>query len=266
MAFLGLLGGVYAQEELEPADWWSGSLAVDPSVESKDDAPVNIGQLKWMALKAREEFELRLIGGAGFELPEFKEKGNAKPANVGQAKHLASFFWGRLNGISTELSRRDLQSRFPNWKHNVPWNPDEETGPENHTVLTTGELKTLFSFSTQPDEDGDGLTDWQEWQIGGDATSAVPEADPDGDGFTTLEEITLGTNPKDGKHFPGSDKGRNQADSGLDEVFTPFADAGKKEKKKPRGIFGFRGNVPPAIQAQREAKFQEESQEEGNKE
>ena len=195
--------------------WWqiptAGSLelAYALGTPEADYSPVAVGQLKYLAAKARDELDAVLapVGGAG---PEITAMVNAFSsgapsdhgvANLGQLKYLSSKFFDRFAAIGFNESSEgwpsaitlDPVSAFP-W----PENPADA----DRAIANVGQAKFLFSWDISDftpstlDSDGDGLPDVWELSFSIDGTGEVdPNSDYDGDGLTAYEEYLSATNP-----------------------------------------------------------------------
>jgi len=162
----------------EIPQWWE-TRGVLRGAPAHDFHPVNQGQVKWMGLKAYEEFLEKLPGDANTNLlnriDQFPEGNNFRPANLGMLKAVALPFYERLieEGYALDL----------------PWAGKE---PRDYALANQGQLKNLFRVDLDAfDSNGNGLPDWWERLYG----LSDPQGDPDGDGWTNLQEYQLGTDP-----------------------------------------------------------------------
>ncbi len=116
--------------------WWDDRETLDHSVATNDYAIANIGQLKWFATNAYDEFEeeILLLGGAGPEIEDllasFGGSNDYAAVNIGQLKHVASLFYDRL-----------IAEAFTNA---YPWAGAAETN--DYAAANVGQLKNVFSF------------------------------------------------------------------------------------------------------------------------
>ena len=193
---------------------------------------VPLAHLRWVVGESYRQFESELIGGAGFPLPEISEsRAVANVAKVIEARAAARPFWDRLNAISPEYVRNLLQSRIPDWEYTVPWNPLEED-LDNGKTLNTAQLVSFFYFGLGNDQDGDGLTDLQEYQIGGDATTSTAEGDADGDGASNAAELAAGKDPTSRSSRPDGQKDAESIE--VTEVHNRNDDFfGQRDRAKP---------------------------------
>ncbi len=179
--------------------------------EENNSAPANMGQLKHVAKQAKGHLDANLPGGAGeaitslveaFEpragqnytpaqIGEFKAANHAL-INLGQLKSAAKPFYERLLGVGYDTKANLIARGYPaNWAHNYPWDPQTPV-EENYVPANLGQVKMVFSF---------GLVNflsptWQQ-QYFGATSGADPAADPDGDGLTNLQEYQQGGDPTD---------------------------------------------------------------------
>lgn len=237
-----------------PAWWWHDDPALrvidmDQLDHPHHASPANQGQAKWMATRAIAHLDQTLapIGGAGFTLDDLldpdADPAHYAPVNLGQLKNLAAPFYDRLHAVG-----------FDHWPTGMSFNASgypwtENVTPANHSPANLGQLKFLFSWvvptgfvdplpddipqswldqyfpgqtviDPDADADSDGLTNWEEFQLGThpnnpdtdsdgmvdgweiahgldplDPTDAG--ADPDADGFSNLIEFQAGLNPQD---------------------------------------------------------------------
>lgn len=151
--------------------WWVEREVVNPAQSADNSAVANIGQLKHLAAMARLELMEHLPAGPGQAIdnlvaawqqpdPQLGPDDFAA-ANIGQAKTVAKLFYDRLG--------------LP-----YPW--AGAPAPDDHAVVTVGQLKHLFSMDIQ----------------------AVAEAmtDTDGDGVPDVIEIFHGSNPNNPLSLP----------------------------------------------------------------
>jgi hypothetical protein len=186
-----------------PPSWWSERQVVD-STEAVDDYSVaNQGQVKNFALRAYEELQAHLPGGAGPDVTALISGWRSSTAaaddfatiNVGQLRSAAKPFYDRLIAVG--------------YVNGYPWSGSSN---DDFSAANIGQVKNLFSFDVKKDSDADGLPDWWEtrWFAAGGADAT---GDPDGDGLTNLEEFQNGTNPTladtDGDTFSDGDEVAN---------------------------------------------------------
>jgi hypothetical protein len=169
-------------------------------IPESDFAPLLLGQLKYMADKARNELDTVLapIGGAGPEISTMvdaftqNDPADYAPANLGQLKYVAAPFYNRLVaiGFSTWPTGMTFNSSGYPWTENVT--------SQNLSPANLGQLKYLFSWQLpagfvdpQPGE----FPQWWIDQHFPGQTYVDPDADPDGDGLTNWEEFLLGGDP-----------------------------------------------------------------------
>ncbi|MBU0714073.1 MAG: thrombospondin type 3 repeat-containing protein [Verrucomicrobia bacterium] len=167
--------------------WWLTRGAVDPNLSPNDYAPITQGQLKWMAVNARDE--MNAYFGAGSTIPAliatFSNSNNYYLANLGQVKYVAQPFYDRLYEFN-------LTNTFPaNMPGYYPWGNSSSTN--DFALANIGQVKYVFSFDSAVDSDGDGLSDWLEAKLGTDPYNS----DTDGDGLSDWWEVANGGDPLD---------------------------------------------------------------------
>ncbi len=169
-----------------------------------DFAVANIGQLKHMAIKARNEFVTRFgEAGPGLAITTLVDGWSrpvaaSEPArddfaavNQGQAKAVSALFYDRLY---------DFVYGGPPLAggHKYPWDASA-TAADAYAVANLGQLKWLFSFDPRlvpTDSDGDGMGNIWEVINGLDPRNpADAELDGDGDGLSNAQEFNLHTTP-----------------------------------------------------------------------
>lgn len=168
--------------------WWISRSVLLTNAPANDYAPVNQGQLKWVATQAAVELDANLPGGAGPAVSNlvasFTTSNNFRLVNLGQLKSVAKPFYDQLIAAG--------------YVTNYPWNGSANP-PNDYAMANLGQLKSVFSFAVADsgDSDGDGMPDGWEAQYGLlplDPTDAWQDAD--GDGRTNLEEYRMGSNPR----------------------------------------------------------------------
>ncbi len=178
----------HAAEGTPRPAWWTELGVLDPSAEPNDFALAVQGQVKWIASRAAHGLGEAgaLAGGSGPACSAlaaaFAPSNNALPVTLGQLKATAAPFWARLAELAPS-------SAPPPWAG--------EADPQDFALVNVGQVKAAFSFELPPpldpeaDEDGDGLTDVRERELGTDPT----RTDTDGDGLGDGYEVAGGTNP-----------------------------------------------------------------------
>ena len=212
LSALMLLAG-FAQDAHSPPGWWQSRGVLKTGTGAVDYSPANQGQLKNFARAARDEMLSKNVIMPGHPIDQMVQSwsdDNSKasdysPANLGQLKAVAKPFYDRF----AEVGLRNAGS--------YPWagstRPASDYAPAN-----LGQLKAVFDFtidldannngipdawelrmfgninhSSSEDADGDGLSNFEEWQLGLDPT----KADSDGDGISDSQEIAENTDPND---------------------------------------------------------------------
>lgn len=192
-----------------PPAWWTSRGVVNPLKSPDDYAILNLGQLKTMALRARDELNVVLptapggATGAGTSIEALIGGWQASitgaddyaVANLGQLKTVAKPFWDRLIAEHRAVA--------------YPWTG---LGTDDYAMANLGQLKTVFNFDG--DMDNDGMDDG--WEIKWFTDLSANSADnPDGDDLDNLGESLVGRNPNVAGTIPGS-----ASDVAL-EVFRP---------------------------------------------
>lgn len=162
---------------------------MDPAQTTNDYAAVNIGQVKNIATKARDEMDTALPGGAGTTLNAMissfgvvaPDRNDFAAVNVGQLKTAAKPFYDRLIAVG--------------YTNTYPWSNTDPTR-NDFAQVNVGQVKNLFSFDLTTDTNANGLPDWWEIKTYGSLGAATGAADGDSDGLTNAEEYALGTNPQ----------------------------------------------------------------------
>nr|WP_246459985.1 LamG-like jellyroll fold domain-containing protein [Puniceicoccus vermicola] len=200
----------------EYPSWWGisseGSLQdlYEHGTPPEDHAPATVGQLKYIAAKARDELEAALapVGGAGPEINAMVDAfGIADPddygvANLGQLKYISAKFFDRFAAIGFTMGSAGwpsgliLDEETGDNAPSYPWL--DNVTPANSSIANIGQLKLLFSWNLLPltaeDADGDGLPDYWENYWFGDLRYS-PDDDPDRDGMNNLLEYENSCNP-----------------------------------------------------------------------
>lgn len=166
----------------------------------------NLGQLKHIASKARDELNARFPGGAGTEIDALILGWRNAPgasddlaaANLGQLKYVGKIFYDRLSAGGYPAA--------------YPWTPTTSDDADD-AVAIIGQVKRVFSFDVMGDADGDRLPDWTEAGLqtnpllrdtNGDGLSdgenirygiSATNLDVDGDGRSNSAERAAGTDP-----------------------------------------------------------------------
>jgi hypothetical protein len=169
--------------------WWQSRGVLDASQTTNDYAAANVGQLKNIAKKARDEVKASLPGGAGTTVEALISSFSATTAdrndfaavNVGQLKAVAKPFYDLLiqAGYTTD---------YP-WSNTDPIRND-------YAEANIGQVKNLFKFDLTLDSNANGLPDWWEIKTFGSLGGAAGAGDYDNDGLTNAEEYWLKLNPK----------------------------------------------------------------------
>ncbi len=185
---LSVMGGCSLALLADPPSWWSARGVIDAGQTTNDYAAANVGQLKNIATKARDEMEANLPGGSSTDIQtlisSFSATGGGRndfaAVNVGQAKTSAKPFYDRLIAVGYTTS--------------YPWS-DTDPARDDFAQVNVGQIKNLFSFDLIKDSNSNGLPDWWETLKFGALGVFGGSDDPDSDGVTNLEEYWLRTNP-----------------------------------------------------------------------
>jgi hypothetical protein len=170
--------------------WWRSRGVLDASQTTNDYAAVNVGQLKNIAKKARDEVNASLPGGAGTTVEALISSFSATTAdrndfagvNVGQLKAVAKPFYDRLIQVG--------------YTTDYPWSNTDPTR-NDFAEANIGQVKNLFKFDLTLDSNANGLPDWWEIKTFGSLGAATGTQDTDGDGVSNKQEYLNGTDPKD---------------------------------------------------------------------
>jgi Bacterial TSP3 repeat len=216
LALIGLLAAIASVAFAAAPAWWSdttnGTAFIDANATVNNYAPLNIGQLKNVATKAKAylDIQLALIGGSGANITTlvdgFTNNSTAdySPANLGQLKAVAQPFYDRLNAIGYNTTANLIAQGYPgNWTSSYPWSSSTPTSA-NYVPANIGQLKMVFSFYL-PDTDGDGLNDIIENILGTDPNLADSDGDgvPDGqDAFPLDPTRSVWPSPDPDDHTP----------------------------------------------------------------
>jgi hypothetical protein len=181
-------------------NWWTntttGTNITVANTTVNNYAPLNIGQLKYVATKAALYLNLQLssLGGAGAAVNStvafsINSTADFSPANLGQLKAVAQPFYNRLLvvGYNTTLNLRN-NGYSSTWTLTYPWDPGSPTA-FNYEPANLGQLKLVFSFDltgfTATDSDGDGVPDASKSFMG----VSTGLADTDGDGIDDGSDV-----------------------------------------------------------------------------
>lgn len=145
--------------------WWTNRSVIITNAVPRDFSPVNQGQVKWLAMQAKAEFDekLQLIGGAGAGINalvgSFVNANHYRPVNAGMLKNTVKPFYDRLWDLG-------LTNCYPpNAGMPYPWS-NSTNKPQDFSIVNIGQTKYAFSFNTEVDGDGDGIPDMWEKGLG----------------------------------------------------------------------------------------------------
>jgi hypothetical protein len=158
--------------------WFTEREVINAERSAADYAPVNQGQVKWIAAKAYDEIAEKLPAADLESLQAVIETlpsgNNFHPANLGMLKAVAEPFYDVL---MTE-----------GYADAYPWAGGTAA---DYKMANQGQLKNLFAFDLDVDNDADGLLDW--WAALYDVSDG--DADSDSDGVSNADEYANGTDP-----------------------------------------------------------------------
>ena len=180
-----ILHSVFFPAYAQGPAWWQARGVVDTNLTFRDYSPLTLGQLKWMAVNARDEMDVYFGAGSNIiaVVSAFSDTNNYCPANLGQLKYVVQPFYDRLY-------ERNLTNTFPaDMPGYYPWGNASPTN--DYASALIGQAKYVFSFDSAVDSDDDGLSDWLEAKLGTDPYNP----DTDGDGISDGWEIEHGYDP-----------------------------------------------------------------------
>lgn len=161
LSFCGLIPSVLA---VNPSWWTDQQYGFWNGSDTDYFAPLNVGQLKYVANQAKAYLDSEL-GGINWNdayspnsnpLPFSNTGDNFAPVNVGQLKAVAYGFYRVLAEVDypvrASLMYQGVSSADISVVDgmNVPWN-GIGLNPENYAPANVGQLKVVFSFSVNPD-------------------------------------------------------------------------------------------------------------------
>jgi YD repeat-containing protein len=147
--------------------WWtaSGTSILTPGGSAANYAPANLGQLKYVAKRAKAYLDTKLPANAqktavetllasfgpdnGTAYTPGELAANYAPANIGQLKAVAKPFYDWLISAGYDSRAQLIARGMPNtWTSNYPWS--SSTPPaENYVPANLGQLKMVFSFDLE---------------------------------------------------------------------------------------------------------------------
>ncbi len=172
--------------------WWGSRGVTVAGAQASDFSPANQGQAKWMATNAFAEL-VQDVPGPGMEgiyavVNGFTQQANFASLNQGQLKALAQPFYDYINA-AIQLNPGVANCLPVGMTPPYPWT----TSTSDYSPVNIGQLKYVFSFDFSKILSNVLPTSWQQTYFG--TTGVDPNADPDGDGLTNFQEYELGTNP-----------------------------------------------------------------------
>ena len=127
--------------------WWTNRGVINTNAVARDFAPVNQGQVKWLATQAAAEFNEKLqnFGGAGSNIAtlvaSFSPTNNYRPVNAGQLKNTVAPFYGRLFALG-------LTNCYPQGA-GVPYPWSSATNPpRDFSLVNIGQAKYVVLTTT----------------------------------------------------------------------------------------------------------------------
>jgi hypothetical protein len=174
--------------------WWA-SKGVTGGGTASDYAAANQGQLKNMAVKARDYFNETLPGGAG---PAINTLVDAWAASTGTASDYAALNQGQLKAVARPFYDRLIAlGIIPGY----PWTTTT-ADDQSYAMANLGQLKNVFAFDFSSaayggyNTDADHLPDAWERTHFSNSLSQGDAGDFDGDGISNLQEFLNGTDPE----------------------------------------------------------------------
>ena len=175
--------------------WWTTRAVLATNATPRDFAPVNQGQVKWLATQAAAEFDekLQAYSGAGDQITalvgSFTTNNNYLPVNAGQLKHTVAPFYDRLFTLG-------LTNCYPPGA-GVPYPWSGSSNKANDFALANiGQTKYVFSFdltAAAPVTSDDGVPDWWKQLYGYAVTIGAGMVASNG--MTLIENYVKGLNP-----------------------------------------------------------------------
>jgi len=172
--------------------WWSDRSVINPQASSNDFAPVNQGQLKYLATQAYIELQENLPGGGGADVQRLTSawmlgSGNDfLPVNLGQLKNVAKPFYDRLIAVG--------------FTDDYPWESSANP-PADFALANIGQVKNLFSFDITFSSDSDPLPDWWRMHHFGMLDVSSEDSAPGDPTLKLKNAYAFGRNPNVGKQL-----------------------------------------------------------------
>ena len=139
----GLSNGLEQERQSDPTarlapPWWQTQLLLNTNASPNDFAALTTGQLKAIAMTARDAMDAGLPNGAGVSVSNlvagFSTSNNYSAVNLGQLKTVAHPYY--LHLITLQLA------------DGLPW--DNAPATNNFSTANIGQTKHLFSFDLTP--------------------------------------------------------------------------------------------------------------------
>ncbi len=163
--------------------WWTDRSVLRPGTAADDFAVANVGQLKNLAIKAAQEMNDSLIGGAGPEITSLLATWSNAPASETKRDDYAALNAGQLKAVAKKFYDR-LAIVGDSTPGMYPWNG---ANGDDYALVNVGQLKAVFAF---------GIA------MGSEVLLAMAEVDNDNDGFSDLDEYLSGTDPLNADSMP----------------------------------------------------------------
>lgn len=208
---LGCLASAAVMTYAAAPDWWGSRSLTKPDVAANDYAVANQGQLKNMVRAACDELLAKgyidTSHGIYLQVQSWRTNtANAQdyaPVNLGQLKAMAKPIYDVLKLQDPSI--------------NYPWSAPS-TDDKDYAVANIGQLKNVFSFAI-PDGDTNhnGIPDTWEMQKFGSLTHGAND-DDDGDGLSNIDEWRAGTNPNNPDSDGDGISDKQEIDEGTDPL------------------------------------------------
>ena len=192
-------------------EWWTTQNVLTVGTPADDYAAINQGQLKNLVSGAVAAMDASWPDeDAGYDLHALVQSW-LTPTN--QPDDYAAVTLGQLKAVSAPVYDRLISVGLATV---YPWNTANTPAPDDYALANLGQAKALFAFdlngtlthhlpaswlaryglssstSADGDEDGDGLSNFEEYVSGTNPNNA----DTDGDGFSDGVEVANNTDPK----------------------------------------------------------------------
>ncbi len=230
LALMGLMSLVATAVSAPPTWWTTPPSVINATQDPNNYAAATVGQLKNMAVKARNEMNVKFPDGAGTAIDTMVQgwidnKGvdnQYAAATVGQVKKVVKPFYDRLVAVGA------LPAGTP-----YPWDNTKPVA-ENYAVANVGQVKHVFNFAIPdltnigPDTDGDGMPD--AWELANGLDPAIDDSleDDDKDRVPNLFEYKRGTLANEPGSKPVAEFIVNPAEANIsteDQIYSTIEEA-----------------------------------------